>query len=229
RPLHYLWYAAVAGGLGVLAGLLITVFAGAIVYLSLWFASWTAGGASTARIAARLPQGIVGINGFTHDAPVVAVPVAPGNSNRPATYVPAPENQAPLPTVSTTPITVVPGPAPVAIAGSNESESGVFRAGVAVLGFWLAAVQVLLLGFGFSYFWTATTGIYLLLRYDVDATEMDVVHLEDEPAVFGLPPLETDEAGVAVVSAEESAASGAHGDETTSAGTTSSSQSATSQ
>jgi hypothetical protein len=219
RPLQYLWYAAVAGGLGVLAGALITLFAGAIVYLSLWCASWTAGTASTARIAAHLPQGIVGVSRFAQGEAAVVGPTEAAATSQPPTYA------APTPTVSTTPTE------PISIARSsldlappNEPTSGMFRAGIAVLGFWLAGVQLLLLGFGFSYFWTATTGIYLLLRYDVDATEMDVVHLEDEPAVFGLPPLETDAAGVAVVSAEEEAAPARTGSETTSAGTSAASQ-----
>jgi hypothetical protein len=353
RPLQYLWYAVIAGGLGVLAGLLITVFAGAIVYLSLWCASWTSGGAAAARIARELPQGVIGVSQFaqrdqqvtsgvtypaatsypatagvnygppaqpgaplsTSPAPYIAMP-SPGAQPQsgalysglayapPATAAtpvavpnPAPVSEAasvaiasaPVPTESqttSTPVeptsdpavavqvagsaptlddpvvqtapTVTPPGAPVssttttiptvttaptvrtvpdtapatasadaAVAGSGETRSATFRAGVAVLGFWLAGVQVLLLGFGFSYFWTATTGIYLLLRYDVDATEMDVVHLEDEPAVFGLPPLATDAAGVAVAPAEEEEEEAAPlrtGSETSSAGSSAANQ-----
>jgi hypothetical protein len=58
----------------------------------------------------------------------------------------------------------------------------------------------------FSYFWTATTAIYFLLRRDVDATEMDEVFLDEdqgEPAE-GLPSLRTDEAGAPVVNDEAS-------------------------
>jgi len=228
RPLQYLWYAAIAGGLGVLAGLLITVFAGAIVYLSLWCASWTAGGTAAARIARELPQGVIGVSQFAGSEGKAVVGTTYNGPFGP-TYVPGPTasktitNLAPAPS-TTTPITMV--PAPVAVAGTGEKpQSATFRAGVAVLSFWLAGVQVLLLGFGFSYFWTATTGIYLLLRFDVDATEMDVVHLEDEPAVFGLPPLAIDAAGVAVAPAEEEEAAPLRtGSETSSAGTSAASQ-----
>jgi hypothetical protein len=45
---------------------------------------------------------------------------------------------------------------------------------------WLWLVFLLVLGFGYSYFWTASTLIYFLLRQDVDDTEMNEVHLEDE-------------------------------------------------
>lgn len=301
RPLQYLWYAAIAGGLGVLAGLLITVFAGAIVYLSLWCASWTSGGAAAARIARELPQGVIGVSQFaerdnqvatavtypaatshpaTAVAPVVVPTPATVTESATVTVVPAPaqpESQTPavvatsdpvvavaaqvagsaptlddpvtvttpsvtppgapvsstttiIPTVTTAPtVTNVPSVAhaDIPVADSGETRSATFRAGVAVLSFWLAGVQVLLLGFGFSYFWTATTAIYLLLRFDVDATEMDVVHLEDEPAVFGLPPLATDAAGVAVAPAEEEEEEAAPlrtGSETSSAGNTAANQ-----
>ena len=302
RPLQYLWYAAIAGGLGVLAGLLITVFAGAIVYLSLWCASWTAGSAAAARIARELPQGVIGVSqfaardqvamGVTYPAsagPTYAAPMAypaptgstssvspsepatitfaPGpaqpESQTPAVVAttepavavaapvagsaptlddpvvvttpsgtppsaPAPTTVTTIPTVTTAPtVTTVPSVAHADIPAvdSGETRSASFRAGVAVLSFWLAGVHVLLLGFGFSYFWTATTGIYLLLRFDVDATEMDVVHLEDEPAVFGLPPLATDAAGVAVAPAEEEEAAPLRtGSETSSAGTSAAGQ-----
>jgi hypothetical protein len=60
---------------------------------------------------------------------------------------------------------------------------------------------MLAVGFLYSYFWTASTCIYLLLRRDADATEMDEVFLEEEQeeATFGLPPIETDQAGAPVV------------------------------
>ena len=35
-------------------------------------------------------------------------------------------------------------------------------------------------GYLFSYFWTASTAIYYLLRRDIDATEMDEVYIEEE-------------------------------------------------
>ena len=52
------------------------------------------------------------------------------------------------------------------------------------------------MAFVFSYFWTATTAIYFLLRRHVDATEMDEVYIPEE-GEHGLPPLDHDAAGVA--------------------------------
>jgi hypothetical protein len=52
--------------------------------------------------------------------------------------------------------------------------------GAWLVAFWLGFFFVLVLGFGYSYFWTASTIIYLLMRRSVDAAEMDEVYLEEE-------------------------------------------------
>ncbi|MCE9555574.1 MAG: hypothetical protein K8T91_19675, partial [Planctomycetes bacterium] len=66
---------------------------------------------------------------------------------------------------------------------------------VSIFAFWHALVRLIAAGFAISYLWSATTAIYLLLRRDVDAAEMDEVQLEQDER-FGLPPLTTDERGV---------------------------------
>lgn len=78
--------------------------------------------------------------------------------------------------------------------------------GLSILAFWIGCVRFLALGFGIAYFWTASTGIYLLLRSSVDNTEVDAVFLEGEQSHYGLPPLKRDAAGVPVVAEEESVA-----------------------
>jgi len=79
--------------------------------------------------------------------------------------------------------------------GAGPRHVGLIGSGM--MFFWCGCVKMLAVGFLYSYFWTASTCIYFLLRRDADGTEMDEVFLEeeeDEPA-FGLPPLVTDEAG----------------------------------
>jgi hypothetical protein len=71
--------------------------------------------------------------------------------------------------------------------------------GAAIIRFWVLCVKLLAMGFVFSYFWTAASAIYLLLRRDVDATEMDEVFLEEEEQTYGLPPLKLDSAGAPIV------------------------------
>jgi len=62
----------------------------------------------------------------------------------------------------------------------RDSIHGGNEAGAWMVTFWLWIVFLLMLGFGYSYFWSASTIIYFLMRRDVDDTEMDEVHLEDE-------------------------------------------------
>jgi hypothetical protein len=52
--------------------------------------------------------------------------------------------------------------------------------GAFLVGAWTQLVFLLVLGFGYSYFWTASTIIYLLMRRKVDDTEFDEVYLEEE-------------------------------------------------
>jgi hypothetical protein len=78
------------------------------------------------------------------------------------------------------------------------------KLGPRIIGFWVLCVKLVALGFLYSYFWTASTAIYYLLRRDVDATEMDEVYLEDDQGEQpqGLPPLKTDKTGAPVAGDE---------------------------
>lgn len=82
------------------------------------------------------------------------------------------------------------------------------RAGHGISGWlvsvWTGIVKLLAVGFLFSYFWSASTAVYLLMRQKVDAAEMDEIALEeDQEEPYGLPPLKTDAAGVPLVDDEE--------------------------
>jgi len=87
--------------------------------------------------------------------------------------------------------------------GGGELE-GIGYAGAGLIHFWTGCVKLLAVGFLYGYFWTACGAVYLLLRRDVDATEMDEVFLEEDESEqsYGLPPLGTDETGAPVVSEE---------------------------
>ncbi len=84
-------------------------------------------------------------------------------------------------------------------AGGGEA-SGLGKFGVDLIHFWVGCVKLLAVGFVFSYFWSASSAIYLLLRHDVDATEMDEVFLdadatEQEPVASSAQPAATAENG----------------------------------
>ncbi len=57
------------------------------------------------------------------------------------------------------------------------------RVGAWMVAIWIGAFFLLVVGFGYSYFWTAATIIYFLMRRQVDDTDMDEVHLEEEEAL----------------------------------------------
>ncbi len=61
-------------------------------------------------------------------------------------------------------------------------------AGAYLLCFWVGCLKILGVGFLASYFWTASTAIYFLLRRDADATEMDEVCPEEEEQPAEAPP-----------------------------------------
>ena len=71
------------------------------------------------------------------------------------------------------------------LAGINAADTAATAAdlpwGIRALGFWTRGLESLLGSFGWGYFWSIATAAYLLLRHDVDGTELDEVVL-DEPA-----------------------------------------------
>jgi hypothetical protein len=62
----------------------------------------------------------------------------------------------------------------------KDSYQGWNRVGAGMVTFWLVLVFLLMLGFSYSFFWSAMTMIYLLMRRKVDEVELDEVYLEEE-------------------------------------------------
>lgn len=114
RPVHYLFYAALAAVLGTLGWLLVASIVGAILYMTYWAASWGSGVGTVRQLAT--PSAIGSLRDF----------------------------------------------------------------GAAVIRFWSECVKLVGAGFLVSYFWTAAAGVYLLLRRDADATELEEVYVEEE-------------------------------------------------
>jgi hypothetical protein len=52
--------------------------------------------------------------------------------------------------------------------------------GAFLVSVWLYLLFLLVVGFGYSFFWTASSIIYLLMRHKVDDTDLDEIHLEEE-------------------------------------------------
>jgi len=78
----------------------------------------------------------------------------------------------------------------------RDKMDGALGFGASAIRWWGHGVWLLAQAFLFSYFWTSACAIYLLMRRDVDATEMDEVHLDEQDEQYHLPRLDADEAGV---------------------------------
>lgn len=60
--------------------------------------------------------------------------------------------------------------------------------GAGIVCFWLTLAFLMMLGFSYSFFWSAATMIYFLMRKKVDEAEMDEVYEDDEPEAPLAPP-----------------------------------------
>ncbi len=77
----------------------------------------------------------------------------------------------------------------------NEVLAGTGGASLADNGGWLirscnGITDVVVVAFGFAFFWCGATAIYLLLRRDADQVDLDEVFLDQDAARYGLPPLQ---------------------------------------
>lgn len=87
-----------------------------------------------------------------------------------------------------------------------EPLTGVGYYGSVMIAFWMSAIYLVAISYGYSYFWTASTAIYLLLRMDVDGTELDDIHVDEDEELDSLPPLTRDTTGLPIVEPDHSPA-----------------------
>jgi hypothetical protein len=79
---------------------------------------------------------------------------------------------------------------------SKEATSSALNFSAKVIRFWNGMISTLAVSFLNGLFWCLAAGIYLLMRWDVDETEMDEVFLDEDSRTFQLPPLKSDENGI---------------------------------
>ncbi len=79
--------------------------------------------------------------------------------------------------------------------GTEQKMSTLWFGAYYFIGSFEALVLTVAHAFGFAFFWCASVAIYLLLRRDVDQTEMDEVFVEDEEEQAPLPTIRPDSAG----------------------------------
>ena len=86
--------------------------------------------------------------------------------------------------------------------------------GQALIRGWSWLVRSIAAAFIYGLFWCMASAIYLLLRKDVDDTEMDEISVVNQQRTYELPPLKTDENGIPQVQTPTPKAKEAVGEET---------------
>jgi len=74
--------------------------------------------------------------------------------------------------------------------------STVLTAGQAMIRGWTWLLRCVSAAFVYGLFWCMASAVYLLLRKDVDDTEMDEISVVNQQRTYELPPLKTDENGI---------------------------------
>ncbi len=101
---------------------------------------------------------------------------------------------------------------PPVTVDDESNDSGSLRAGRWLIRFWNGVARTLGAAFLYGLFWCIASAVYLLLRKDLDGTEMDEIQVVDERRTWELPPLRETESGVPAVDREESGLPPANGD-----------------
>jgi len=79
---------------------------------------------------------------------------------------------------------------------NGDELSGWGKTGHSMIQFFNAILKTLAAAFLYGLFWCMASAVYLVLRFDVDETEMDEIFLVDEKRTYQLPPLKTDSNGI---------------------------------
>lgn len=85
---------------------------------------------------------------------------------------------------------------PASATGEVLDPSGSLQFGQKWIGFWNGLVRTVAAAFIYGLFWCMAAAVYLLLRKDVDDTEMDEIFIVDEKRTYELPPLKSDDKGI---------------------------------
>ncbi len=165
KPWHFIWYTVVAVVYGAIIVFFIGFMASLTVYLGKWGVSQTPGMAAAGRQPSYLfvyaPTSYHWRDLLLRGAEVGGEPIV-GSDDQ---IIPAAYQKW---------------------TGRDDTYKGKDRLewwnliGAFLVAIWLWIAFLLLIGFSYSYFWSASTIVYLLMRRKVDGEDMDEVTLEDE-------------------------------------------------
>jgi hypothetical protein len=158
-PWQYLWYIIVS----VVYGVFVTFVVLLIGCLMVYFGKW----------AVSQPATVLGADGRKPEFLFVYSPKSLGWRELMLKGSPAEIYQSPT-TGDYLPVD------PVASAEYHKQMSWYNEAGAGLVTFWMVLVFLLMIGFIYSYFWTSSTMIYLLMRKKVDEVDIEEVFSQQD-------------------------------------------------
>jgi len=175
KPWHYIWYSLVAIAYGAVLVFFVGFMGSLTVYLAKWGVSETPGISKLNRepsyLFAYTPTSFGWRTLLLSDATVHGQKLVDNGEINEDAYADYIDHSRPDGTTY---------PWPDSTTKSKEVLNWWNKVGAFLVSIWLGIVFLLMLGFGYSYFWSASTIIYLLMRRHVDAAEMDEVYLEED-------------------------------------------------
>ena len=189
RPLHYLFYSVIAVLFGGFCWFIISKLAIAVIGLSFWTTSWGANATDSERMMI-----IRGEQAQEVEVPVIVNEAELKNSLTQTTETPQQGNESNAPTPGGTEDTESDSKTITTLKEPKNSASLMF--GQRVISFWTSFARTVAVAFLYGLFWCMSSAIYLLLRHDVDETEMDEIYQVDERRTYELPPLVSDTNGI---------------------------------
>ena len=85
---------------------------------------------------------------------------------------------------------------PIVVDGQLVEPSNSLEVGTTLIGWWTELFRSVATGFIYGLSWCLAGAIYLLLRFDIDETEMDEIFISEDQRSYQLPPLKSDENGI---------------------------------
>ena len=200
RPVHYIFYATVAVIFGGIVWLVAYQFTDSVIRLSFWSTGWGANRVSTNRIDEIKGHATPFRGGFFSTDSWVSKFQDDSNLQEDS-GIGAELSDAQSPETALAndePIVFDTDPLP---AGNEKRVAPVTESNAIVnarrfIYFWIAFAKTAAAAFIHGLFWCMASAVYLLLRKDVDETEMDEIYLIEEQRTYDLPPLQSDEHGI---------------------------------
>ena len=194
RPVHYIFYSLVAIVFGGIVWLVAYQFTDSVVRLSFWSTGWGANRISADRIdeikgfatpfRENLSSSETWVSKFQDEGTVEQSELIGIEPTNQLTGDGSQVGDAVEPSIDSE------------VSPDAPTEASMLSRARSFIYFWIAFAKTVAAAFIHGLFWCMASAIYLLLRKEVDDTEMDEVYVIEERRTYDLPPLQSDEHGI---------------------------------